>query len=146
MCCCCCFFCKQKTAYEMRISDWSLDVCSSDLHQRGDAVDAEGDAAVRRRAVPERVEQEAELGLGLLRADAQQLEHRALHRRAMDADRAAADLVAVEHHVVATADRGPGIRAQVRLVVDRRRGERVVDRKSPRLNSRHYCASRMPAY
>src|SRR3546814_1411691 len=33
---CCCFWClffffKQKTAYEMRISDWSSDVCSSDL-------------------------------------------------------------------------------------------------------------------
>src|SRR3546814_4962489 len=26
-----CFF-KQKTAYDMRISDWSSDVCSSDLH------------------------------------------------------------------------------------------------------------------
>src|SRR3546814_310244 len=26
-----CFFFKQKTAYEMRISDWSSDVCSSDL-------------------------------------------------------------------------------------------------------------------
>src|SRR3546814_6031104 len=26
-----CFFYKQKTAYEMRISDWSSDVCSSDL-------------------------------------------------------------------------------------------------------------------
>src|SRR3546814_4188835 len=25
------FFIKQKTAYEMRISDWSSDVCSSDL-------------------------------------------------------------------------------------------------------------------
>src|SRR3546814_3869915 len=25
------FCCKQKTAYEMRISDWSSDVCSSDL-------------------------------------------------------------------------------------------------------------------
>src|SRR3546814_4532285 len=29
--CVCIFFCKQKTAYEMRISDWSSDVCSSDL-------------------------------------------------------------------------------------------------------------------
>src|SRR3546814_2746769 len=33
--CVCCvywfFFFKQKTAYEMRISDWSSDVCSSDL-------------------------------------------------------------------------------------------------------------------
>src|SRR3546814_1948565 len=26
-----CFFFKQKTAYEMRISDWSSDVCSSDI-------------------------------------------------------------------------------------------------------------------
>src|SRR3546814_4478703 len=38
------FFFKQKTAYEMRISDWSSDVCSSDLGtafeviRRGDAV------------------------------------------------------------------------------------------------------------
>src|SRR3546814_13562757 len=29
-----CFFFKQKTAYEMRISDWSSDVCSSDLDRR----------------------------------------------------------------------------------------------------------------
>src|SRR3546814_4616878 len=28
---CCIFFFKHKTAYEMRISDWSSDVCSSDL-------------------------------------------------------------------------------------------------------------------
>src|SRR3546814_13061944 len=28
------FFFKQKTAYEMRISDWSSDVCSSDLSFR----------------------------------------------------------------------------------------------------------------
>src|SRR3546814_2136808 len=31
------FFFKQKTAYEMRISDWSSDVCSSDLHRKPDA-------------------------------------------------------------------------------------------------------------
>src|SRR3546814_2697626 len=33
----CIFFFKQKTAYERRISDWSSDVCSSDLYgnQRG---------------------------------------------------------------------------------------------------------------
>src|SRR3546814_5056469 len=29
------FFFKQKTAYEMRISDWSSDVCSSDLKVAG---------------------------------------------------------------------------------------------------------------
>src|SRR3546814_11659512 len=33
------FFFKQKTAYEMRISDWSSDVCSSDLHS--DVLDIE---------------------------------------------------------------------------------------------------------
>src|SRR3546814_11304429 len=31
---CIVFFVKQKTAYEMRISDWSSDVCSSDLARR----------------------------------------------------------------------------------------------------------------
>src|SRR3546814_1128737 len=36
------FFFKQKTAYEMRISDWSSDVCSSDLDsRRGFAIGAE---------------------------------------------------------------------------------------------------------
>src|SRR3546814_4401255 len=30
------FFFKQKTAYEMRISDWSSDVCSSDLEDVGE--------------------------------------------------------------------------------------------------------------
>src|SRR3546814_5519210 len=33
---CCVFFFKQKTAYEMRISDWSSDVCSSDLIDCGE--------------------------------------------------------------------------------------------------------------
>src|SRR3546814_3004736 len=31
-----CFLFKQKTAYEMRISDWSSDVCSSDLDDEGE--------------------------------------------------------------------------------------------------------------
>src|SRR3546814_15664976 len=33
------FFFKQKTAYDMRISDWSSDVCSSDLPARGTEVE-----------------------------------------------------------------------------------------------------------
>src|SRR3546814_7999723 len=32
---CCFFFFKQKAAYDMRISDWSSDVCSSDLYDKG---------------------------------------------------------------------------------------------------------------
>src|SRR3546814_13875752 len=42
MCCfACLFFCvKQTTAYEMRISDWSSDVCSSDLVGPGETLRA----------------------------------------------------------------------------------------------------------
>src|SRR3546814_3584932 len=41
------FFVKQKTAYEMRISDWSSDVCSSDL-QRSEARQQRGEARQQR--------------------------------------------------------------------------------------------------
>src|SRR3546814_15258756 len=40
------FFFKQKTAYEVRISDWSSDVCSSDLGRQADVQDHQGDRAV----------------------------------------------------------------------------------------------------
>src|SRR3546814_3490277 len=41
------FFFEQKTAYEMRISDWSSDVCSSDLDRDAEpAADGNGVAAV----------------------------------------------------------------------------------------------------
>src|SRR3546814_4717081 len=63
------FFFKQKTAYEMRISDWSSDVCSSDLrvHATGDQAgdvgrieheqraDLVGDLTERRRVDDPRV-------------------------------------------------------------------------------------------
>src|SRR3546814_3418176 len=46
------FFFKQKTAYEMRISDWSSDVCSSDLAVDEDDLlrgpDGQADGQVRR--------------------------------------------------------------------------------------------------
>src|SRR3546814_16476022 len=54
-------YCKQKTAYEMRISDWSSDVCSSDLlaapdrrHRRAarrnrDRIDVERDGDIGQR-------------------------------------------------------------------------------------------------
>src|SRR3546814_8441115 len=42
------FFFKQKTAYEMRISDWSSDVCSSDLScQQASAAEESSDAQDR---------------------------------------------------------------------------------------------------
>src|SRR3546814_10550905 len=47
------FFFKQKTAYEMRISDWSSDVCSSDLSTFGAAVlDGEFAVTITAIAVP----------------------------------------------------------------------------------------------
>src|SRR3546814_10264748 len=42
------FFFKQKTAYEMRISDWSSDVCSSDLWLRRMALGNPRDLSVIR--------------------------------------------------------------------------------------------------
>src|SRR3546814_7131527 len=42
---------KQRTAYEMRISDWSSDVCSSDLVDRGVGADALRHDAVDHRLV-----------------------------------------------------------------------------------------------
>src|SRR3546814_5975407 len=63
------FFFKQKTAYEMRISDWSSDVCSSDLQDLSGiddpfAVPGGGGGAV---AVPigESPDDAAQLGVGL---------------------------------------------------------------------------------
>src|SRR3546814_12766862 len=44
------FFFKQKTAYEMRISDWSSDVCSSDLPVVDGLGPAAGDQRGPRRA------------------------------------------------------------------------------------------------
>src|SRR3546814_1399032 len=45
------FFFKQKTAYEMRISDWSSDVCSSDLYAMASAFQS-GVGKLRLRSTP----------------------------------------------------------------------------------------------
>src|SRR3546814_2652080 len=46
------FFCKQKTAYEMRISDWSSDVCSSDLPPCVRALGSQRKARIRISIIP----------------------------------------------------------------------------------------------
>ena len=72
-----------------------------------DAVEAEGQAAVRGGAVLERVQEEAELVALLLLVDAEELEDAGLLLRGMDTDGAAAEFAAVEHEVVGEAgDRG----------------------------------------
>src|SRR3546814_8625162 len=63
----CFFFFKQKTAYEVRISDWSSDVCSSDLidvfHAFGDRA-PDGILAVEEAGI---VEADEELAVGAVR-------------------------------------------------------------------------------
>src|SRR3546814_12533515 len=64
---CVCFFFKQKTAYEMRISDWSSDVCSSDLLEvKAAMIDGDRSAAVI--AIASRVSEDAPQTDALLRA------------------------------------------------------------------------------
>src|SRR3546814_3308256 len=115
-----CFF-KQKTAYEMRISDWSSDVCSSDLH------DQLGLRALLRRGA----------GHAAIHADEGLALDAAAHRRPVQL--AGAELVE-EPQVHGAAGQHP-VRSGV---VERHhalrpepgdcRGE---DRKSTRLNSSH---------
>ena len=61
--------------------------------EHDDAVDAERDAAVRRRAVGQRVEEEAEAAARLFFAEAERFEEALLDVLAMDSDAAGAELV-----------------------------------------------------
>src|SRR3546814_6143714 len=108
----CFFFFKQKTAYEMRMSDWSSDVCSSDLAA------CEG---VAQRGHVGHVRREPQLDLRIIGGD----DDVARFRHEGVADLAAdlgADRDVLEVRVGRTQP--PGLRA----------GE---DRKSTRLNSSH---------
>src|SRR3546814_1896304 len=80
------FFFKQKTAYEMRISDWSSDVCSSDLHARRvhaplalEVLETDG-GVEDRLGLGIRLDEGAELGR-LLVARVLAVEHRSEERR-----------------------------------------------------------------
>src|SRR3546814_4215952 len=61
----CFFFFQQKTAYEMRISDWSSDVCSSDLH-RALVIGTEQIGAQRRTGEDRAVDLDRHIVAGLL--------------------------------------------------------------------------------
>src|SRR3546814_20679644 len=86
------FFFKQKTAYEMRISDWSSDVCSSDLrlHLLGD-----------RDAMP-RPDESREIGFGRMDGNAAHRHRRPAMlaaRRQRDVERRCGRLCIVEEQL-----------------------------------------------
>src|SRR3546814_4022256 len=126
------FVFKHKTAYEMRISDWSSDVCSSDLPSAGKAEEttetptdslAMTAEAIRKAAIGVEAVQPGGLGSEIL------------------AQGTVAATPAGEAIVTARAG-GAVTQVLKRLGDPVRAGE---DRKSTRLNSSHYCASRMPS-
>src|SRR3546814_6576120 len=111
------FFFKQKTAYDMRISGWSSDVCSSDLFGFAAAADDEQRRHVARGDICAKLDEE-------------------LARVVERADRAPIDLVArnpvaeIERRQIDRPGYGRGAR---RLGL----GDLQGDRKSTRLNSSH---------
>src|SRR3546814_2601609 len=133
-----CFF-KQKTAYEMRISDWSSDVCSSDLidHRHAGHIGI----AAGRTNLSDNVERSigedfgADTGIAqilwLQLVDQCRLQLRGGQAAGMNlADQRKGDHAAAIDRVFA---------GQIGLTEHRE------DRKSTRLNSSHQCASRMPS-
>src|SRR3546814_10763928 len=80
----------------MRISDWSSDVCSSDL----DAVDTRRRAAVRRRAELERVDNAAEIRIDVGLAVTRDLECLVHDIRAVVPDRTRRQFDAVADDVI----------------------------------------------
>ena len=81
---------------------------------------------MRRRPVLERLEQEAELRLGLVLGQPDHLEDPLLHLRLVDPDRAAAELDAVHHDVVRLGQRPARLVAEPVAPLGYRRGERMV--------------------
>src|SRR3546814_3757588 len=120
----------------MRISDWSSDVCSSDLHdladvrlvgeQHHDAVDAGRRTAVRRRAELEGVYHAAEIRVDLGLRITGNLERLVHDVGAMVADRARRQFDAVADDVILPredVERVPGFQ---RLQLALRHAERIV--------------------
>src|SRR3546814_9123922 len=106
----------------MRISDWSSDVCSSDLDKPG--------AAIAQAA--------ALLGEHLQAVHVGYCEADSAGRLALLHDWAAADLPPASDDLT-IAHFGEGLAQPLS------KGQAVRDRKSTRLNSSHSCASRMPS-
>src|SRR5262249_25465582 len=91
-------------------------------------IETKGDAAHRRRAELEGVEQEAEFRSRLLLADTEEIEDPLLYSLLVDTDRATADLLAIEHEVVRLGQDASRVALEALQVFVPRRGERMVHR------------------
>src|SRR3546814_8553995 len=125
------FFFKQKTADELRISDWSSDVCSSDLHQ------------VRREDREICILTGRQRALDVPLAGKPRGPLRPEPERGLPVEHV---LLAVERHAAERLAGRQPVEADPGIVGgDTRRVGPGTDRKRTRLNSSHYCASRMPS-
>src|SRR3546814_10783266 len=123
------FFFKQKTAYEMRISDWSSDVCSSDLIGKVRAeLDRVGNLIIDTAHLRQRLEAALELvAIAEVPAIAA-IADGILPGAVFDAALGFANVAALDQVALAAEPIGRDI-----IIVELS----VVDRKSNRLNSRH---------
>src|SRR3546814_7604986 len=142
------FFFNQKTAYEMRISDWSSDVCSSDLETFADNLqkEIEADTGIRFGIV----EQHQFAAIPIQKDDG------TLTMLGFEESTSIFDFLKAEQMIDARGKVQDKLRQalkegtltlppeyaahlpQVKEVLQ-------MDRKSTRLNSSHSCASRMPS-
>ena len=95
-------------------------------HHGDNAIQAEGNAAVRWRAVLQGLKQETEFCFGFFGVDAQRGEHFGLHLLTVNTHRAATDFPAVQHHVVRDGARCTGVGFEQVFVPGSRRGERMM--------------------
>src|SRR3546814_6475229 len=133
---CVLFFFKRKTAYEMRISDWSSDVCSSDLlclRARGIGF---GEQALALRAARKRlIKRAGRIGVR---------DRRVIDRDGARSDAGIADELEHPHQRRLTLGLGRReLLADLRRT--RARERQVGDRKSTRLDSRPNSVSHMPS-
>src|SRR3546814_10204612 len=122
----------------MRISDWSSDVCSSDLERVANAREA-GFPAVRGNIASEKVMLEAKPERAKMAVFA--IPH------ALEAGEAIARLKALNPAITVLARAHSD--TEVRHLLEHGADGAVLaerDRKSTRLNSSHQCASRMPSF
>src|SRR3546814_8215306 len=133
------FFFKQKTAYEMRISDWSSDVCSSDLpelHAAASALNVPLRFAAASDDVAQWLSDTLDQPASVRRVGDYVI---AVTEQPLDAQQ-----IGRPRGRLAVIGLGPGA-AELMVPAVRAELERATDRKSTRLNSSHQCASRMPS-